>query len=337
MTLLEIAELNTRFTIPDISPISGISHSILDLTPDAQNERGSIEWEILLDKKPAISEFTVPIQASNLQFFYQPPLNQELNPMNYDVLTETEAWKNGRLIVSRPENVVGSYAVYHLTKQDNEYKTGKIFHIFRPKVIDAKGTIVWASLNIINYILKIMVPQSFLDSAVYPVTIDPTFGKTSIGASEDSDSGYQIGCKYGCSETGTLTKISLYVKRASTGNMKTAVWNDNSGVPGSLFATSSEVSVGTSYSWVDFTISGSVSNANYWLGFEGNAGNLYYYKFDSGTSNQSAWRTVSYTSFPTNPFGTPDFYQARALSIYATYTTGGAVSSAKRKLLGVGR
>ena len=87
-----------------------------------------------------------------------------------------------------PENVEGSYAVYAKSNKVNyvdgkEYKVGKVGHIYRPKIIDSIGTEVWGKLHIDNGILSVIIPQEFLDSAIYPVrhAAGLTFGYTSGG------------------------------------------------------------------------------------------------------------------------------------------------------------
>ena len=153
-------------------------------------EDGGLELEIILNEKPATNKFDFEISgAENLNFFYQPALTSE-------EITEG---------ASRPENVVGSYAVYHKTKVNHRigstnYATGKVYHIYRPKAIDANGVEEWAELIYQNGILSITVSQSFLDSAAYPVKIDPTIGYTTAGTSYseiayDADwiPGFQVG------------------------------------------------------------------------------------------------------------------------------------------------
>src|SRR3990167_108427 len=140
-------------------------------------EDGGLELEILLKEKPDTNKFDFAIDgADNLNFFYQPALTQaDMDEISY-----------------RPDNVVGSYAVYHKTKRDHRkgntnYAVGKVAHIYRPKAIDANGVGVWAELLYENGVLSVIVPQSFLDGAVYPVKVDPTFGYTSIGGSNSSN------------------------------------------------------------------------------------------------------------------------------------------------------
>src|SRR3990167_308868 len=102
--------------------------------PKTQNE---FDIDFTLDKKPDTNVFEYKIEgAEEFDFFYQPALTQQ----EIDEGAE------------RPENVIGSYAVYHKTKANHRiggtnYATGKAFHIYRPKVIDANGAEVWAKLS----------------------------------------------------------------------------------------------------------------------------------------------------------------------------------------------
>src|SRR3990167_3405653 len=92
-------------------------------------EDGGFEIEVVLKEKPATNKFDFQLSGyQDLDFFYQPALTQQ----------EIDEG------ASRPENVIGSYAVYHKTKANHQmgsinYATGKAFHIYRPKAIDANG------------------------------------------------------------------------------------------------------------------------------------------------------------------------------------------------------
>jgi hypothetical protein len=117
------------------------------------------EIEVVLKKKPKtnVVSFTLD-NYQNLDFFYQPALTQkEIDEGAF-----------------RPENVVGSYAVYakekanHIIGQTN-YATGKIGHIFRPKIIDSVGNTTWGSLDIKNGILTITIDQIWLNIAIFPI------------------------------------------------------------------------------------------------------------------------------------------------------------------------
>lgn len=164
---------------------------IYELEPDEQNEDGGLEIEIELPRRPKTNVFEFTLQTKGLNFYYQPEL------------TEKEKAEGA----SQPDNVIGSYAVYHATKRDNRvggkhYKTGKAFHIYRPKAIDADGVEVWCELNIDEQagVLTVTVPQDWLNRASYPVRVDPTFGYTSVGAAANplafESSNFRLGNSY---------------------------------------------------------------------------------------------------------------------------------------------
>ena len=134
-----------------------------------QNEYGGFEFEVVLRKRPASNVVTLPIQSRGLKFYYQGPL--------------TQAEKERGIV--RPENIIGSYAVYHENKRNFEYKTGKAFQIYRPKIIDANEDWVWGDLHIdtAKGKLTIAIDPAWLDNAAYPVIVDPEFGYMSIGSS----------------------------------------------------------------------------------------------------------------------------------------------------------
>jgi len=72
----------------------------------------SIEYEIILKAKLPSNAYAFPISTKDLKFYYQPPLDEELNVTEYDFVNATHAIINGTVQTYRPENVVGSYAVY---------------------------------------------------------------------------------------------------------------------------------------------------------------------------------------------------------------------------------
>jgi hypothetical protein len=146
--------------------------NVYSVAADLQEKKDAFdEYEIVLKEQPKTNVFTLPFTTKNLVFYYQPPLTEELDPREYDTVTETEAWRKGQRVVYRPENVVGSYAVFHSSKSGNDVGSGKIMHIYRPWAEDAKGNRVWCQLKIEESALITAVPQDFLDKAVYPVVI----------------------------------------------------------------------------------------------------------------------------------------------------------------------
>jgi len=129
-------------------------------------DEDNFEFEVEFLEKPTSNIVEFSINVKRLWFDKQPMKE-----------------KKGETI---PDNVKGSYAVYHSGKRDGIYKTGKAFHLYRPEVIDADGNRAWCKINI-NFdseILTIKMPELFLETAIYPVILDPTYGYTSIGASQ---------------------------------------------------------------------------------------------------------------------------------------------------------
>jgi hypothetical protein len=77
--------------------------------------------------------------------------------------------------------LAGSYAVYKKETFLGE-GTGKLCHIHRPKIIDARGRWVWGDLSIMGSSLCITIPENWLSEAAYPVIVDPTIGTSTVGS-----------------------------------------------------------------------------------------------------------------------------------------------------------
>lgn len=281
------------------------------------------EIEVVLNEKPDTNVFEFQIEgAEDLDFFYQPELTPEEIAEGAD----------------RPENVIGSYAVYHKTKAnhrigDTNYATGKAFHIYRPKAIDANGAEVWAELNYDNGVLSVSVPQKFLDDAVYPVRVDPTFGYTMAGASNGALDGIE-GSVFSTTEAGDVTKLTVNAKAgpSSGGTIGVAVYSDNSTAPNAKLAEDSgNATLTTSFSWYDLNLSYNVTGSTaYWLiGWPHRTSglNVPSMAYDTGGSTNQGRRRSAGITFETwpDPFGTsldadpPEWI----FSIYATYTASG--------------
>ena len=147
--------------------VNGKRDDVWRLTASEQNEDG-FEFDITLATKPDTNVYTMSIETKGLVFSKQATIPDELVKIDY-----------------RSPRVVGSYAVYHESKQNNQYKSGKAFHIYRPIIKDANGWEVWGDIDI-DTEMRITIPQDFIDNATYPIVIDPTFGYTTVGASNVS-------------------------------------------------------------------------------------------------------------------------------------------------------
>ena len=137
-------------------------------------DEDGFHYDKILNAKPESNQFVFSLEVSNLDFFFQPPLNEEM--------AGQDCWTNECTATSccdayRPDNVVNSWAVYHNSKgglvdsYGKDYKSGKAFHIYRCKATDANGDWVWCDTNIdikagtITYVID----ESWLESAKYPV------------------------------------------------------------------------------------------------------------------------------------------------------------------------
>jgi len=319
----------------------------IELEPKNISEYGDLEWSMKLTDNPPINVFSMPIQSENLKFYYQPPLYEEYGfskPFSNSTFsvnsTHVMRLVNGTWVneAYRPENVVGSYAVYHATKtpfhkskeEAEKYRAGKAFHIYRPKIIDAEGNEAWCNLNISDGILKIEIPQDFLDKAVYPVTIDPTFGYETNGGSS-LDGGDRIsGSWFTCPEAGTADSITAYLSR----------WGHWSGyhdeVKCAIYKKSDNSLVGESEEWYNEgwygpdwhtfnfpTPKPSLQNIDYYLvvwSLKSDYNHGMYIYYDSET-NKGAYQTLTYNSFP-DPWSPTS--EDKIYSIYCTYTAGAA-------------
>lgn len=308
-----------------------------ELDPDHINEDGGYEFEVILNEKPSSNVIEFSIKTKGLDFFYQPPLTKE-------------EIKNGAY---RPENVVGSYAVYHKTRKNNyiggkEYKTGKAFHIYRPKIIDKNGEWVWGELNVDEekQLLTVTIPQGFLDSAIYPIIVDPTFGYTSVGASIGTTAQSIFSQLATPISGGTLESISAYIRESNDGGSAPifgyAIYNesDESFIDST---TTSQKNAPGSYDWEVLSFASPpiiVANTKYYLSlrttWEEEITNEIQiaYDFNAGSAGDSKQVFTGGSAIITwpDPLGGTD--TSSLFSIYATYTA--SVSTSIKDIIGMG-
>ena len=268
-----------------------------------------------LKNKPDSNVVEFEIESEGLDFFYQPELTQEEKDRG-DI---------------RPENVVGSYAIYHSTKggindiNGMGYRAGKFGHIYRPRLIDSNGWEVWGNLHIENGIYSIELPDDFYNNAVYPIKSNDTFGNANTGGSGASIEN-TIGC-FGNSaspgESGTITSITadIFEIIANQHTVKAGIYqkSDSTFVGGTT--ERSDIDDGQ----YEFTMSPSqsITNQDYYLCVwaNGSGSNIYVTYDGGGTGN--GFRSITYGSWP-NPAG----LSASSLDrhVYATYTPAGAAA-----------
>jgi hypothetical protein len=119
------------------------------------------EYDIILNREPETNRIYVLLDGwERFDFFKQP------------------------LSIADPL-LAGSYAVYKKdTVNTRRYSmgTGKLCHIHRPKILDARGREIWGAITIHQGIMTISIPEAWLSEAAYPVVVDPVIGCTTAGA-----------------------------------------------------------------------------------------------------------------------------------------------------------
>lgn len=307
-------------------------------------EDGGMEINIILNSKPASNVFNFTMEnADNLDFFYQAPLWQEAGlkaPTKDCTVTDCTTAEGTS---HRPDNVAGSYAVYykdhanHLVGSTN-YATGKAYHIFRPLVTDTKGNTTWADLSYTNGVLSVSVPQSFLDSAVYPVKVDPTFGYTTKGVSQLAN--VRLGTTLLCTLVGSyiastgdvVTNYNIYGQVTAVDTNDTpgfSLFSVVSGNPSTQLDATTTITIAntTNQLWTSSAISvNPVAGVQYCIGASFSAipliNNGISLDFDAGSPPGRINSTL--LGFPGignnySPTGTDS---GRQYSIYVTYTAG---------------
>jgi len=292
-----------------------------DLKPNIYVPDGAMEFEITLKKKPKTNVIQFTLVDKDVEYLYQPELTQEEINKGFD----------------RPDNVVGSYAVYAKKQKTNlvggkEYKCGKIGHIFRPRIEDANEDWVWGELHIGNGILSVTIPQDFLNKAVYPIrhAAGLTFGYTGDGVSNSyypADSNIFYGGMYATPaglSGATVSSIHVYSKDAGgNGNYKGIITNSSKSILTNGVGGATVYPASLAWSYSSFSTAPSISSStNYYLGvvasggFYSNGMQIY---GDSSGGTSLLDSSNNYTT-PTNPTdGTGGTFK---LSIYATYTSG---------------
>lgn len=300
--------------------------------PDPDNVE-NFKFGLLLFEKPTTNTWSFQLEGwEEFDFFEQPPLaNTE---------PDGSTWEdNGHGRRKRPADVNGSYAVYHKTKANHiigqtNYRTGKFCHIYRPKFIDANGNWVWADLHIENGIYTVTVPQSFLDTAATPIKANDTFGNTGVGGTGNGQNSDQptLGGYFNLSVNGNVSKITAYCS-GDGGNGTGNIYTDSAGEPNTPQGNTGATAIPTPYGspvWFDVTYGTplSLNSGNYWLGMWGSLDywEIYYDTATAETRDKLSPTGYTYPTYP-NPWDTVnDRTLNQRLSIYATYTAGGAVN-----------
>jgi len=117
----------------------------------------AFEYDVILNREPDSNVISLRMEgAENFDFFRQP----DFVPGQF---------------------LKGSYAVYKKETLLGD-GTGKLCHIHRPEIIDARGRRCWGDLAVVGNELRITIPEKWLSEAAYPVIVDPTVGTSTLGS-----------------------------------------------------------------------------------------------------------------------------------------------------------
>jgi len=286
------------------------------IEPKAGTEN-EFDIDFTLHSKPDTNVFTYKIEgAEEFDFWYQSALTAE------EVAEGAE----------RPENVIGSYAVYHKTKANHRigstnYATGKAFHIYRPKAIDANGAEEWCSLAYEDGTLSVECSEKWLETAVYPVVVDPTFGNTAIGGTTQNGNVMTGRTATSPSDAGGTNLDSIHVYGSAfsgSGHIAAALYSTNTFQVGH----SATVNVTTSAGWhtvTTNTYSLSASTAYNLITWPNSGAYVHRYYYDTET-DVSRVDSAGLPTWPDWTGGAVTFTTTvdNGYSIYATYTANAA-------------
>ncbi|MFC2135389.1 DUF2341 domain-containing protein, partial [Bacteroidota bacterium] len=280
----------------------------------ADDKIEKFEVELVLNEKPSTNVFQYSIESENLEFYYQ------------DELTEEEL-ESGTY---RKEKFVGSYAVYSQGQ--------KVFHIYRPMIIDAQNNSVWGQMHIDeeNGTLSITVPQDFLDNAVYPIKIDPTFGYTGQGGTQTSLIDTIRGSEFTLPNPAILNFIEAYITagKDTTGVFTFALYDSSNNLVASTSqGSASGDALGSISGWYNEDVSGTVvvPPGDYKIVAWGDrtvGSNEVDIHHDTGSAGQGQSQSLSYTgSYPSTLSPSTNSNEHSIFLDYTTVTTSVSLSS----------
>jgi hypothetical protein len=276
----------------------------------------NMEYDIVLYEKPRSPVIEMPLEIPKGLSFYK-------QGIKYPGLMR--------------DDVFGSYAVYW-DKQNNRYKTGKFCHIYRPKIFDSTGRWIWGDLEFDGESLFIIIDETWLKKARYPVTVDPVIGTSTVGAShlntEDPspaewyDYFYEITMPVNPyvtpgSVSGSCT--AYYYSYHSDGEARgyPVIYSNSAGLPANRLSTNESYAdlrnPSSSGEWLSaaFDINGSIpGGSNIWFGYMSRFYMFPY--FDEGGTLKEM--DVSGNSTPPNTFVPFAGSDQLTLSMYFEYT-----------------
>ena len=190
-----------------------------DLPIDENNPEGAYEFEVILNSKPLTNKIEFTLNTKELSFYKQPSMLEMVGRDGIVTATETEGFDSDGNIAMGVDGAhsVHSYTFYTKSQKINYvdgklYRCGVVGTIYRPKIFDSMGNWVWGELDIdgVTQELTVTIPHKFLDSAVYPVIVDPTFGYTTAGTGYTSTLNNDARGTLVTGVASTVDSISIY-------------------------------------------------------------------------------------------------------------------------------
>ena len=162
-------------------------------TDNPRFEDGSLEINITLYSKPKDYKVILDVESDNLVWTKQPPLTQaQIDEDRF-----------------RPPEAVNSYAVYHSSKKNNQYKTGKAFHVLRN--VETVDDMDYADGKL-TFLLNKKVMDAWDWSKPMPHATGATFGRTSQGASTFAIRGAAALIEVSPASDGNATSITAWLR-----------------------------------------------------------------------------------------------------------------------------
>jgi RHS repeat-associated protein len=314
------------------------------------NDLGGLDYSIEFKTKPAKVPDSLSFIYSDklgVEAYLQPSLTKEFQIGDEDgrvaKVTDTDVYdKEGKIIAHRPDYVVNSIAFYAAEKSGDysalggqDYKAGKIGHLYRMKAVGRDGAWAWMDWGITDEnTLSLTDTTGFLQKAEYPVTIQPvgdTFGYTTAGSSNWAGSENYIYCM-GQSATpasnGTATSMTARLYGANTGDKaQLGFFSGNLSSSPPLVGHTGDITTPASWDWRTGNLVSSVqvtSGTNYYMANVVNDEGNVLVKYDSGASANIRYHNseITWGNWPANGNMVAMSSKPYKFSIYVNYTIG---------------
>lgn len=225
----------------------------------------------------------------------------------------------------------GGYHVKHKTwKNHRQNSTYCIISV--PKLTDALGNESWGSLsfNPATGVMTYVNDATFLATRTLPITLDPTFGDTTVGTDTfPMDNGRALVGIFTAPEAGTVDSIHFY-SGGGTDSCKGVVLATSGGAPtGAATIVGSAVASAVTPAWRTSTCaSEAITAVTYAIGPIANGFSSEWYKDASGGNDaymDNSGGGMEYTDPTANAWSTTSTYDGQ-MNAYLTYTAGGGGS-----------